>query len=173
MSKKIRFLPLAVFLFLLSVSSHAGNSRGSGGNVIVCREVGRATPTSIELLDFYEGRTRRGIQRSMFGSRDHMAQIGEVLERLRPFDPERAARYWKESREFQSNTDFQPGVFLVKINDSFHLSFPKGCEVEQIAVQTPPRFPEDKARFLVSRDLWRFSLPLSSSKCRPANSGCV
>lgn len=39
------------------------------------------------------------------------------------------------------------------IQDSLVRVFPRGCKIEQIAIQKEPAFPEDK-RFTVSKDLW-------------------
>jgi len=145
---------LALFLaFYAAVIAYGGDSKGNGGNGIVCRRPDQSIRYS-ELLDFWESRELRGIHRRLEGPRVPWEKsVDRALARLGRLDSPRASRFAQWADAFFAETILQPGVILVTIEDSFHLSFPKDCRVEQLAIQQTPLFPEDK-RYLVSGDLW-------------------
>jgi hypothetical protein len=131
----------------------AGNSVGNGGNVVVCKDAA-ARVTSIELLDYYEGKVLRGITPETGApALDYHQKIDYVLDRFAEVAPHRAARYRDQARSFESEALFLAGAQLVPVPDSQHSFVPDGCEVDQAAIQKTPEFPEDK-RYTVNQDLW-------------------
>lgn len=147
-----QLLILGVMVYA-SGAAYGGDSKGNGGNGVVCRHPSQAIRYS-ELLDFWEARELRQIHRKLEGARaPWQKSTALALGRLERLDPKRAAQYRHWVDEFFADAIVQPGVILVLIEDSFHLSFPKDCKVEQAAIQRAPVFPEDR-RYLVSGDLW-------------------
>lgn len=126
--------------------------RGNGGDVVVCRDSGSRV-TSIELLDFYEGRFRYGLEPDLSAGETWTEKLEHALARLARVDWELARGFKTEVDSFVDNALFWPGIQLVDIPDSGHIAIPHGCEIVQIAVQKDPQFPDEK-RYTVSQDLW-------------------
>ncbi|MGK5087278.1 hypothetical protein WDW86_06945 [Bdellovibrionota bacterium FG-2] len=132
----------------------AGTEVGNGGDGLVCFDE-HGNISSVELLDFYEGRAYRGINREMGSSRLSFAQkVQYVLDRLRRVDPARAEKLGAGIVSFLGvESRFLAGVNLVDIPDSGHLFFPNGCRVVQVAIQHEPDIQGD-ARYVINKDLW-------------------
>jgi hypothetical protein len=77
-----------------------------------------------------------------------------VTNRLAAISPSLASFITKEYTKFWKDVQFLDNVILNDIPDSDHLYIPKGCEIQQIAIQRKPEFAEDK-RYFVSNDLWK------------------
>ena len=130
-----------------------GDEIGNGGDVIVCKdENGKITTT--ELLDFYEAREFRKI--FYFLGDNTLSVIEKVnfaLKRIKDISPERFERYSKITDTFFDEVLFLENINLQDIDDSNHVFIPKGCKLEQIAVQQEKLFPEDHL-FIINKDLW-------------------
>jgi hypothetical protein len=138
---------------LLASEAWAGKEAGNGGNVVTCRKADHSL-TSIEMLDYYEARVFRGISVSMGdASFDYKQKIDLVLDRLAKSDPGRAERYRGWAKSFMSEAALIPGITLTPIPDSDQVGLPRGCAMEQIAIQKEPQFPQD-SRYTISKDLW-------------------
>lgn len=135
-------------------SAFAGNGKGNGGDAVVCRKLDGSV-RSIETLDRYEARISRQLKPAWKGNppRDPAGYLAEMRRRLGVHSPRRAEKYAEYQRTFAAESNFLQGTELVDIPDSGHLTFPRGCGVEQIVIQTTPRFPEDR-RYQVNADLW-------------------
>lgn len=140
----------ATLLLTIAPSAFA-DERGNGGDVVVCRD-GSDAITSIELLDYYEGRQIPGTLSPDLRGADEFAMAQDVIDRLTIVDPTRRAHYQNWLATFQQEALFLPGVVLVDISDSEHLHFPRGCNVEQIAIHQEPH--DGEPRYTVSADLW-------------------
>ena len=146
-------LAAAFFVSSLGLAAGGGSEAGNGGNTVVCRDSAGKVLT-VELLDFYEARVMRGINRDLGDSTLGAAEKIELaLKRLDPLSPLRANDYRKQALEFDSNALYLPGIQLVPVPDSFHVAFPDGCAVEQAAVRKTPVFPEDRL-YTINKDLW-------------------
>jgi hypothetical protein len=144
---------IALLLALAAPAFAGGQEVGNGGDAVVCRDAG-GNITSAELLDFYEARVLRGIDRDLGDpSLSVDAKTGIVVKRLAPLSPVRVDVYTMWLKAFMDNAQFLSGVQLVEVPDSDHLAFPKDCKVEQLAIQKEPEFPEDK-RYTVNKDIW-------------------
>lgn len=154
---KLSSLFLVMNLFSETVSfgfsEQGGHSVGNGGKGVICRD-SEGRILSIELLDFYEARVVRGIQRDLGApSLSVSEKIRVALERLARLSPQRAREYQAQADRFFDEVLFLRGQTLIGTDDSDHISFPSGCAVEQMATQNEPRLPEDK-RYTINQDLW-------------------
>src|SRR5690606_888709 len=144
---------LGIFLVLLSFPALAGQGGGvgNGGDAVVCRETGGEIIRA-EALDRYEARTLFGIGLRA-ESKTKNAAVLEFLGRLAKHSPLRAAEYLEWAERFEKDAEFLYGQELIDIPDSEHVSFPRGCGVEQLVIQKIPKFAEEK-RYTVNGDLW-------------------
>lgn len=126
---------------------------GNGGDVLVRRAPGSI---DVKLLDFYE---------NSLPPRSFVVDLGAptlsvddkvklALARLERLDSGRADLYRQWYATFLAEACFLRDITLVDIPDSADVARPVGYEVEQIAVQIEPRFPEDR-RYTINFDLWR------------------
>lgn len=153
--KQMKFLTGIMLLMVLlsTTTSQAGNDVGNGGNIIACWN-NQKLLKSIELLDYYEGRTLRGIETDLGSPNQSLDQVMAILlSRLAQKNPSRAAHYQEWYSTFFQEAKFLTGNELIKTPDSNHMAVPIGCEVLQIVTQRQPEFPEDK-RYTVNKDLW-------------------
>lgn len=144
-------------------SENDGRVVGNGGSGIVCRKSRSVPPwsnpwnghpESVELLDFYEGRLLRGLTLHLGSDQlSLLEKVDLVLSRLTRVSPKRSERYRNQARDFFWDALLLSNETLVSVPDTFHLTVPKDCTVEQIAIQREPRFPEDK-RYLINKELW-------------------
>jgi hypothetical protein len=148
-----------LLILLLLVSSVAfGKEGGNGGNAVVCRNGNRIT--SIELLDFYEARTLRATSIRDLSDRATLVQnVETLLQSLSTVSPARVRLYRIWWNNFFNEANLLRNVELISSGDSYHLSFPRGCRVEQVITQQEPKFAGDK-RYTINRDLWD-RLPVS------------
>ncbi len=155
-----------LLLVLLGVCSNllfAGNDRGHGGGVVVCRDANKNVK-SIELLDYYENRKLRDIEPELGdASLSYYTKIEIILARIEKLDPVRARRYRTKVMDFASKTKFTEGVILPNTNDFGHVPLANGCEIEQLASQRDVRLPEDK-NYLINKDLWEHPLLSEASR---------
>jgi len=132
---------------LLSLKVFAGDSVGSGGDLIVC-------PETREVLDYFEARQNDPAYRLGFQGMASSAEekVRWALGRLALRDPARASAYLQRLERFQMETLFVPGP-LENVLDTGEVKIPEECEVRQLAIQRPPAFPSDY-RYLIDRSLW-------------------
>lgn len=140
-----------VVLGLIALNTFAGQDRG-GGNVVICRKGDKIE--SIELLDYYEGRTRRDFTIDMGTPEMSVDAIIDIaLNRLEKFMPSKAKSYQIASKAFLANSRFYKNIKLTGIEDSRHLFLPANCVLEQAAVQIDRVFDEDKT-YNINQDIW-------------------
>lgn len=176
MKSILNFLSIAGILALLSLPAPAfaaisggggdasdaggggGSEAGNGGSAIVCRDAAGAV-TSVELLDFFEGRQIFGQpldlgpqslapyeKVALFLTRlQNMGVSGITLDEL-----EHLVTYFKTEAKFYA------GARLVEIPDSDATVIPAGCKQEQMAIQRKPASESNQKEpyFSVNRDLW-------------------
>jgi hypothetical protein len=131
-----------------------GSGVGNGGDVIVCKDTA-GNITNVELLDFYEARALRNLTLDLGAPELSIDEkLDLVADRWDRLDQNRVTyevRY--DVKRFTEEARFLSGVKLTDIPDSQHIAIPINCNVEQVAIQRLPEFPEDKF-FTVSKDLW-------------------
>lgn len=145
---------IGLMALVACVSSFAKEG-GNGGDALVCKHRGTYMIESVELLDYYEGRVLRRIKPETLSATYSLEENMEILFRnfAKP-SPNRVKLYRKWYKSFFEEANFIDDIVLVDIPDSAHLAFKAGCSVEQVIVQQPPRYPEDK-RYSVSNDIWK------------------
>ena len=143
---------LVLFYALFSASAFGGHVTGNGGDAIVCRD-SYENVTFAELLDFYEARVERGFPHHLVPTNSWQENLTTLLDRFSRYDthPRSVVEPWRAA--FVAETLLLPGITLVDIPDSEHVSFPRGCKVEQVAIQKEPKFPGDK-RYTINKDIW-------------------
>jgi hypothetical protein len=145
------FQILSISGCVFGVPAFAVNVRGNGGDVLLGCE---NNSFNGKVLDYYEAESLLGLQIDLDSTNSSPEQIAmNALSRIPSFDGERRSRLQGWVTEFMSDAVFAPGIQLKRIDDSGELGIPKGCRLEQAAVQEDPRFPEAK-RYLVSKDVW-------------------
>lgn len=142
------------FILLSAASASAGSEGGNGGDAVVCRSK-NGKIRSARLLDFLESRSRPGMSNIDLGgpSLSYLEKVSLALDRYVKLSPRRGdtLRSWSET--FVSEADFPEGVALTDIPDSKHIQVPRGCALEQLAIQQEPVFPGDK-RYTINQDIW-------------------
>lgn len=154
---------LGLTIFLLSADLLA-NERGNGGDAVVCRD-SEGRIISAELLDYYEGRTRRNFTYDEdYSSYEEM--VNEKQEELKKYDPSlvqkleintkiliAAAKEHERTLEMRIGEVLFTHESLVDIPDSEHLNFPTGCDVEQVVIKLIKAVDEDPL-FMIQKDIW-------------------
>lgn len=142
---------IALGIFAASVIVHArgGTEVGNGGDAVVCRSGGKIV--SAELLDYYEARVKYGLKLNLQGSVENM--VDTALTRLAEVQDVKIPSYRSSALKFQEEALFVSGIELIDIPDSHHTFFPKGCQVEQVAIQIVPKLPLEK-RYTINKDIW-------------------
>lgn len=135
-----------------SILSHAGiDWVGNGGNVIFCE-----TKSSLEVYDYYEGRTLRGLNVELGGAGKTWDQkIEFALARLEGVNPSRARLYRGWLKTFISEVYFFTEGYIPSIPDSGGVILPVDCKLVQVASQRPSGeiMPGDK-RYNISQTHW-------------------
>lgn len=155
---------ILIGLSLASFNAMAGVMNGGGGKGVVCRD-SQNKVISVELLDLWEARILYGNEPAPLASNDLAAEVGRAIERLKNSYPMRT-----HSESFQcDDQDCIPkflgrnakpfltddssllrlrGVKLEDTNDSFELTRPADCAVEQIVT-----YPL-QGKILINQDLF-------------------
>lgn len=151
-------------LMAMSVNALAGD-KGNGGDAVVCRD-SRGEIISAELLDYYEGKNLRGLKYQAEVSdvrkftedkvnliKVHDPKLGEALQEVVNSLVD-ASEKFGGLREQRIEEILFTSAELENIQDSEHLTFPRGCGVEQLAIRVDKKYPEDPA-FIIQKDIWK------------------
>lgn len=132
-----------------------GSDAGNGGSAIVCRDAGGAVQ-SVELLDFYEGRTVYGQQVDL-GTKelDPYEKVDRYIQHLQTIGlgPNSVDALRDTVASFRSRSRFYSSTRLVEVPDSDSILIPAGCQQEQIAIQRQT-MDDQEPYFSISQDLW-------------------
>lgn len=132
-----------------------GDGMGNGGDAVVC-QTGEEIKT-VELLDYWEGRNwfRPPLLVSLGEEEMAVHQKLEVaLKPLQRLSPLRAKRYLKTAElVLDRSVSLYTENELSDVPDSSHLSFPKGCKVEQLAISVEDPLPEEPP-FVIQKQLF-------------------
>ncbi len=141
-----------IMICLLSLSLHAGDEIGNGGDVVVCKnQTGEIS--SARLLDYYEGENR-GFSLDL-GEKELpvLEKVQLALNRLEQRDAVLAYLLKESSKNFMQQTLFKKKIILRNISDSEEVYVEQNCEVSQIAINQKVVMPGDK-KYIISEDLW-------------------
>ena len=105
-----------------------GGHDGGGGQGVVCYQNGEIK--SVELLDFYEGRTLEGLSIGKYEGK-YSDIYKEVVAKKAPSS--RAKEFLNYASQRIKFTLMQPGERLKIIEDSGSFIIPAGCKIEQVA----------------------------------------
>ena len=149
-------LKILLSTFLISqaanISFAGGDHIGNGGDGVVCRDDLQKI-TSIELLDFYEGRVLRKLTPKIDTKMTYQKNIETIFKYLSFYDTRVVDIIEPWYQKFLQEAQFVRDVELVDVPDSSHLFIPKNCRIEQLAIQVEPQFPGDR-RYIINKDLW-------------------
>ncbi len=138
---------------LAAQTALAGREGGNGGGTVVCRDSGSRI-LSVELLDFYEARTLRGVETDIHSLPGNWQQkASAIIDRVRTKSEFRYQLYSKWLGTFEKDSKLLTGVQFSTVPDSGWIALPKGCGFEQAAIQRQPIFPGD-ARYFLNEELW-------------------
>lgn len=140
---------LIVFIFLSVTAAYAGNEVGNGGIGFWCPQNKKYL-----LLDFHEHDMLYPKNKIVA---DETKEFGEILEKrlliLSKLDQKASDQYKKQISNILVNLKFLSDIKLNKTFDSFEIAKPKGCVLEQFAIQ---RKKEEKADtdFYFDKEIW-------------------
>ncbi|MCB0422795.1 MAG: hypothetical protein KDD61_17475 [Bdellovibrionales bacterium] len=136
--------------FIVSPWASAGDSKGNGGDVIVCQN------QSVQLLDYFDARQKKWPLFDFSQESDFRKIVTVLLNQLQTVSPFRAQLYQKWFSEFFQEVHFIPGkISLGDISDEdWQGPIPKGCEQIQVANQNPRFLPPGK-RYAISLHWWQ------------------
>jgi hypothetical protein len=129
---------------------------GNGGMVVKCGE----GTQQVQLLDFYEAENLHYDAKNMVPltmsdpeGLTYRDKVYSLIARISSRFPGLARAISEEFSNFERHNLILPNVDLGSTDDDFHSVLPKGCHIEQAAIQRAPMFPRD-AWFTISKDLW-------------------
>lgn len=151
---------ILVILLMWTFISNAGPKViGNGGDGVVCRD-SSGKITSVEILDYFEGRNLYQYTPVFNKSLSVENIVFQILQRLKERDLKFYELLIDGLKDFNSEARFLSNIRLEDTNDSKHLFSQKGCKVEQLAIQYEPQLQE-KPQFLIDKDLWDIMPALS------------
>lgn len=147
MLKKMMML-LILTLVANNVFAAGGDRVGNGGDVVVCGK-------KVELLDIYEARLAGYKLKTPEGATYYQMVENVITKKIAPIQPIRGNRYLNNLRTLNVEIQFLPGINLNNVDDAGMVALPKGCSLEQVAIQLSDDVrPAGKKRYTVSLDLW-------------------
>lgn len=147
---KLLILTMLTFNFAWAQKGQIGN----GGDAVVCRDA-NGKIKSAELLDFYEAQTSMSppIDIKLDDRKPYKDNLAVLFDRIFKKDPAFFEKVYELANSFEADTFFKSSAELVDIPDSEHLSFRKGCKVEQVAIQQAPISSRMKY-YTIDKDIW-------------------
>lgn len=134
---------------IIALQSQAGGSVNNGGSGVYCDN-----KQEVELFDYFEARTLRGIQIDLGGNNlNYMEKVKLALSRIKNLDPFYYNKFTIGVEHFLSETKFISNANLTPIPDIESPVLPIDCHIKQIAIQKLPLFPGD-SYFLIDQNLW-------------------
>lgn len=153
---------LSLIILSISWQAWAGPRVGNGGGAIVCRDPITQEIKSAELLDLYEGKIEYELN-IVKSDLPVDEQIANAFNKIKETSPIRnGADYYSSFEEAsnaismlihfaQENMAFIPdGTKLNRVLDASFIYIPKGCEIEQLAINS-----QTKVRLLVDKEIYQ------------------
>ncbi|MFS4460723.1 hypothetical protein [Bdellovibrio sp. HCB2-146] len=145
---------LSISIILAATHSWAltigGSGAGNGGDVILCSGV--PSRPEIQLLDFYELELFENLKPLVVESTPGSAhdKAAAAIRTLQNVSPIRMERYLDELNHFMSRITFVR-YELPNLPDDLNVVMPKGCSLQQIAIQQKPT---GVPLYTVNENLW-------------------
>ena len=132
------------------VASTTGDSKGNGGDVVICKE---SSGTSYEALDYYELKKLYQFSPKIFANTNGIEfSLDLMIQRLRKSGEHRADLY-----QTRVNNFFDEVIYvnqdLGDIQDSGNFETPAHCEIRQIINQNPRILGQGK-QYVINKPLW-------------------
>lgn len=153
----LKTVNLFVLGWALSLNAQAleaggGDEAGNGGDVVACKD---GDYESVEILDFYEGRTILGLEPKLGPLNDSLeAKVKLAISRLAEIDPYRVELYTQRAEAFLKERRMLQDHRFPPIDDSNHNPVPRNCKVLQIARQLEKTVANEPV-YYIKEDLWR------------------
>ncbi len=141
--KYITIIQLTLTISLFSQSIFAKNTRGMGGDAVVCFNQDQQIET-VTLLDYFQA-TRQS-QTIDLGSPDlnYKEKVNYVLKRLEKINPTRAHLYKLWWKTFEKNTLRLKGYQLPDTKEPYGIKLPNNCKLKPVASQGMVLFPGER-----------------------------
>jgi len=125
---------------------------GNGGIGVQCTKTDGSS--TVELLDYYEGRTQWDLEiETGDASLTADQKITYILDRMTRLDPDRANKLREGVKNFESQSRKLSGINLGPTTDSDITITEANCHPVQIVVRKEPELPGDKY-FTINKDLF-------------------
>lgn len=148
-----KWIPIFSLFICTQVFAFGGNELGNGGDVFYC--LNPAGGARAEMVDIYEARLAgRELDLGPAGL-SYREKIRYVLEKWSKISPLRTKRYSEWLDAFDSESRMISGVTLPNVSDEGIVAIPKGCEIQQIAIQLADEdLGTNYKRYTINKDLW-------------------
>lgn len=135
-----------LLVFLLSVApllSHAGFTKGNGGNILVCQN------SQNVVLDFFEMKELYGFTFSdELKNTDKRLDFFKIIQdKLISIDADFANEFQVVAQDLESNSAFVDVASMGKIDDIFDIFLPNNCVLTQAVIQRNNRLIISKPLF--------------------------
>ncbi len=134
-------------------SEEGGIHVGNGGKTIFC--VRPDGSEGMDLLDFHENVILNYFE-SFTGTESVYNLVRYAIDNLETIDPERHRRLSNYNNSFTKDARFISGIRLASLSDIGLVILPKGCELKQAVVQSPPEDVIEGItnRYTFDRSIW-------------------
>ncbi|NOT80818.1 MAG: hypothetical protein HOP07_17670 [Bacteriovoracaceae bacterium] len=135
-----------LLIFLLSMAplfSHAGFTKGNGGNILVCRN------SQNVVLDYFEMKELFGFSyNEELKNLDQRKEFFKVIQdKINSIDADLANEFQLVNHNLESNSIFIDVTNMGKIDDVFDIFLPIDCELTQAIIQRNNRLIISKPLF--------------------------
>lgn len=135
-----------LLIFLLSMAplfSHAGFTKGNGGNILVCKNSQNVVLDYFEMKELYGFTYNEELKNS-----DQKKDFFKVIqEKLFTIDSDFANEFQVVAQDLESNSVFIDVANMGKIDDVFDIFVPSDCELTQAIIQRNNRLIISKPLF--------------------------
>jgi hypothetical protein len=137
------------FLLLLllpfgAFASTGGNEVGNGGDVVVCSD-------SVRLLDYFENESLKRGPLEFPKSDDPYVLAEKEIRRLSKLNPQLERQYLQVLGTLKKRVQMIEDADFRDVKDSFEVSIPTGCSLQQIAIQ---QNDSGQRSIRISKKLW-------------------
>lgn len=144
-------IKIAMFLLSLNLSlAFAGDTKGNGGNAIVCMD--ENSKNHLLALDHYEAITKFGRDESLLESESDIELALEIIERISKLDKHRYFRMRLAIQNFYAAVKWVKFP-LGRVVDTGAFSIPDDCKLYQVVNQNRKILSRGK-KYLIDKNMW-------------------
>lgn len=123
---------LLVFLLSLApILSHAGFTKGNGGNILVCKKSQNVVLDYFEMKELYGFSYNEELKNS-----DQRKEFFKVIQdKINSIDADLANEFQLMNQDLEANSIFINVANMGKIDDVFDIFLPRDCELTQAIIQ--------------------------------------